>query len=212
MNSLFDINPVHTLYVGSRDGLLFPDADRQVVIETTAAAFDCFTVFDADGFYKGRSVATLVIKIATTDEAAVEMLGYGLGLLLEQDAVGLETAGYYKSISMVNSPSVKPYNHLENRSNDWATQLRASGHTVVEVEPQTDTQNYSVTFVPKTGARRINADEKVFQLNPCTACGTLLEPDGRCRACWGDVVGLCDTCNGILNEAFVCLSCTSSTR
>ncbi len=92
--------PVHSLYVGSRDGRAFPDADRQTVIDTAAASFGCFTVVDADGCFKGRSVATLVIKIATDDEALVEALGHNLGRLIDQQAVGLETAGYYKSISM----------------------------------------------------------------------------------------------------------------
>ena len=100
MNNGFDLSLVHSLYVGSRDGSTFTEADRQIVIDTAAASFDCFTVVDADGFFKGRSVATLVIKIATDDDTSVEALGHNLGLLLEQEAVGLETAGYYKSISL----------------------------------------------------------------------------------------------------------------
>ena len=100
MNNVFDLSPVHSLYVASRDGSTFSEADRQVVIDTAAASFDYFTVVDADGFFQGRSVATLIIKIATDDDASVEALGRNLGLLLEQEAVGLETAGYYKSISM----------------------------------------------------------------------------------------------------------------
>jgi hypothetical protein len=101
MNNVSDLCPVHSLYVGSRDGSTFSEADRQIVNDTAAASFDCFTVVDADGYFKGRSVATLVIKIATEDEASVEALGRNLGLLLEQEAVGLETAGYYKLITMV---------------------------------------------------------------------------------------------------------------
>ena len=100
MNNVSDLCPVHSLYVGSRNGSTFTEADRQIVNDTAAASFDYFTVVDADGYFKGRSVATLVIKIATEDEASVEALGRNLGLLLEQEAVGLETAGYYKSISL----------------------------------------------------------------------------------------------------------------
>jgi hypothetical protein len=92
--------PVHSLYVGSRDGSPFSAADRQAVIDTAAASFDCFTAIDADGYFEGRNVATLIIKIATDDDASVEALGLDLGLLLEQQAIGLETAGYYKSIAM----------------------------------------------------------------------------------------------------------------
>jgi hypothetical protein len=88
----------HSLFVGSRDGGPFPDADRQAVTAAVAASFDCFTVIDASGFFHGRSVATLVIKIATDDGVAVEALARGLGHLLGQQAVGLETAGRYQSI------------------------------------------------------------------------------------------------------------------
>ena len=66
----------------------------------TSASFDCFTVVDADGYFKGRSVATLVIKIATSDQASVEELAHDLGQLFDQEAIGLETTGTYKSISM----------------------------------------------------------------------------------------------------------------
>ena len=40
-------------------------------------------------------------EIATDDEASVEALGHDLGRLLEQQAVGLKTAGHYKTIFMV---------------------------------------------------------------------------------------------------------------
>ncbi|MDB9704332.1 hypothetical protein OAA86_09650 [Rhodospirillales bacterium] len=79
--------PVHSLYVGSRDGKTFSDDDRRAVI-------------DADGYFKGCSVATLIIKIGTEDRASVEALGNELGRFLDQEAIGLETTGYYKSISM----------------------------------------------------------------------------------------------------------------
>jgi len=42
----------------------------------------------------------MIIKIGTDDTASVEMLGRELGQLLGQQAIGLEAAGYYKSISM----------------------------------------------------------------------------------------------------------------
>ena len=92
--------PVHSLYVGSRDGHAFPEADRQAVTEAASACFDCFTVIDADGYFKGRSVSTLVIKIGTDDTALVEAMAHELGQLLDQDAIGLETAGTYRSILM----------------------------------------------------------------------------------------------------------------
>jgi len=91
---------VHSLYVGSRDGNVFPDADRRAVTDAVSSSFDCFTVIDADGYFEGRSVATMVIKIATDEIASVEELGLRLGRHLDQQAVGLETAGHYHSIFM----------------------------------------------------------------------------------------------------------------
>jgi hypothetical protein len=70
------------------------------VIDAVASLFDCFTVVDADGYFKGRRVATLIIKIGTNDTTSVEMLGLELGQLLGQEVVGLETAGTYRSIFM----------------------------------------------------------------------------------------------------------------
>ena len=100
MNYVTDPVSVHSLYVGSRDGNAFPNADRKAVTEAASACFDCFTVIDADGYFKGRSVSTLVIKIGTDDTALVEALGFELGQLLDQEAIGLETVGTYRSISM----------------------------------------------------------------------------------------------------------------
>jgi hypothetical protein len=88
------------LYVGSSDGHAFPDVDRQAVTEAASACFDCFTVIDADGYFKGRSVATLIIKIGTEDNVSVEASGNELGQLLDQEAVGLETTETYRPISI----------------------------------------------------------------------------------------------------------------
>ena len=68
------------------------------MIDAASASFDCFAVVDANGYFKGRSVATMIIKIGT-DDTAVEALGHMLGQLLDQEVIGLETAGTYRSIS-----------------------------------------------------------------------------------------------------------------
>ncbi|MDE0946854.1 MAG: hypothetical protein OSA39_08425, partial [Sphingobium sp.] len=86
-------------FVGSRDGKAFPDGDRQAVIEATAAAFDGFTVMDADGYFQGRSVATMVIKLGTDDTEAVISLARRLGTLLAQQSIGHETGGRFHSIT-----------------------------------------------------------------------------------------------------------------
>lgn len=90
----------YSLYVGSRDGGPFPNADRQIVADAVMERFDCFTVVDADGFFHGRNVATLIIKIATDDRKSVGELARSLGHLLGQRAIGMETAGRYQSMTL----------------------------------------------------------------------------------------------------------------
>jgi hypothetical protein len=90
----------HTLYVGSRDGNAFSTSDRNEVLDAIASAFDSFTVMDAEGYYRGKCVATLVIKIATDDQTVVEALARQLGGLLDQQSVGVETGGYFRSLPM----------------------------------------------------------------------------------------------------------------
>ena len=104
-------------------------------------------------------------------------------------------------------PRHRPTNYLAARPNDWAGLLRASGRAVGDRVPQTNTGKYIVTFVPREGAPRINFVMRTIPAVPCPSCGTILEPGGRCHACWGDVMGLCDTCNGILDDGFLCPTC-----
>ena len=104
-------------------------------------------------------------------------------------------------------PSDEPSNYLATRSNSWADQLRPSGRTVTDLEPPTDTGKYSVKFVPRDGAPYITAKVQISPAEPCPSCGTILERDDRCHACWGDVKGLCDACDGILEDGFLCPTC-----
>jgi hypothetical protein len=89
--------PVQSLFVGSRDGRAFPDADRQAFIEATSAAFDDFTVLDTDGYSRGRNVGTIVIKLETDDIEVVISLARRLGALLAQQSIGDETGGRFHS-------------------------------------------------------------------------------------------------------------------
>jgi hypothetical protein len=114
------------------------------------------------------------------------------------------------------TPSSKPTNYLASQRNDWPAQLRASGHTVVDIEPPTDTGRYTVNFIPKRGgAVQTCVEMREIPNEPCPACGTFLDGDGRCRACWGDVMGLCDVCGGFLEHGVsaddpnYCPTCTS---
>ena len=53
-------SPVHTLYIGSPDGNSFGSADRTAVVEKLSSCFAGFTINDAEGFFEGRPVATLI--------------------------------------------------------------------------------------------------------------------------------------------------------
>ena len=68
-------------------------------IEFAASVFDGFTVMDSDGYFRGRSVATMVIKLGTEDTEAVTSLARRLGALLAQQSVGHETGGRFHSIT-----------------------------------------------------------------------------------------------------------------
>jgi len=54
---------------------------------------------DADGYFQGRSVATMVIKLGTDDTEAVISLARQLGTLLAQQSIGHETGGRFHSIT-----------------------------------------------------------------------------------------------------------------
>jgi hypothetical protein len=92
--------PVRTLYVGSRDGNPFPANDRKDVMDAIASAFDSFTVTDAEGYYRGKCVATLVIKIATDDLQAITALAERIGRQLGQQSIGIETDGHFRPLTM----------------------------------------------------------------------------------------------------------------
>ncbi len=99
-------------------------------------------------------------------------------------------------------PRRRPTNLLEIASQKLTAEFRTSGLTVTDLEAPTDTGKYTVTFVPREGAPRITAKVLIIPAEPCPSCGSILDPNGRCHACWGDVMGLCGTCNGILEDGF----------
>jgi hypothetical protein len=80
-----------------------------------------------------------------------------------------------KTSTSPTPPLGQPDNYLANRPNDWASRLRASGQTVVDIEPSTDTGKYIVSFVPRKGAPHMKVDMRVTPTEPCPACGTTLQ-------------------------------------
>ncbi len=90
--------PMHTLYLGSRGGRGFNDEDISEVGELVAAEFGSFTMFPAVGFYRGKTLPSLVVKIGADDTDVVRSTARKLGHLLDQAAVGLELDGRYHRI------------------------------------------------------------------------------------------------------------------
>ena len=91
---------VHSLYVGSPDGGPFKVADRTALVDDVISRFSGFTISDAQGFFGGRPVATVIVRIATGDTPGVQDLARSIGRKLGQREVGLELKGIYQTISM----------------------------------------------------------------------------------------------------------------
>jgi hypothetical protein len=89
---------MHTLYLGSRRGHGFGDEELSGIGTLVAEEFGSFTMFPAKGFYRGKTLPSLVIKIGAHDTDLVRSTARKLGRLLEQEAVGLEFDGRYHRI------------------------------------------------------------------------------------------------------------------
>ena len=89
---------MHTLFIGSPRGLPFTQEGRSLVVRETADRFPAFTVSDAEGFFRGRSVATLLVRLASDDSGAVRRLAAHLGRVLHQKEIGMEMAGVFRTI------------------------------------------------------------------------------------------------------------------
>ena len=107
-----------------------------------------------------------------------------------------------------NSSTPKPSRQLtplEISANRLTESLRASGHTVVNKGASIMTGS-QVHFVPSA---RQSAPKK-----ECPRClwTSTLDHLGRCRACWGDIFGLCDECENILEEDGGCSICNGEDK
>lgn len=90
--------PMHTLYLGSRGGGGFGEEELSGIGNLVAEEFGSFTMFPAVGFYRGKTLPSLVIKIGARSTDVVRSTAKKLGRLLEQEAVGLEFGGRYHRI------------------------------------------------------------------------------------------------------------------
>ena len=105
-----------------------------------------------------------------------------------------------------DEPGIHP---LEAASRRITADLVKSGVPVTKVEFENDAEptRYQVTFVPKRSNRQSSIRPFRRSASTCPSCGTQLNDKGRCRACCADVLGICDTCNAILDDDHTSSSC-----
>ena len=93
--------PMHTIYLGSRNGKPFLPADYSKIKDIMLKEFHHFTMLEADGVYAREDVKTMVIKVASDDVDKVRQIVTKLGRGMGQKGVGWETGGQYKSIMAI---------------------------------------------------------------------------------------------------------------
>ena len=89
---------LHTLYFCNRDSADWTAADRAEVYGLITTHFPGFTAFQAEGFFEGRCIPTLVVAIGSDDTDLVTKLAEKLRQHLNQQAVGLTIDGSYRRI------------------------------------------------------------------------------------------------------------------
>ena len=93
--------PMHTIYLGSCDGKHFPPTDCSKIKDIILKEFGRFTMFEADGFFAGKDVKTMVIKIASDDVDKVRDIVTKLGQGMGQKGVGWELGGQYQNVMTI---------------------------------------------------------------------------------------------------------------
>ena len=104
---------VYRLYVGLSQANCSKIIDRDQVINTVARCTDSFTVYDAQGFFRGEPEDTLVVTVAHESSHYIKSLAYDLCVLLNQDGIGLEYDGHYHRITQdYTILQVQPFSSL----------------------------------------------------------------------------------------------------
>ena len=99
---------VYRLYIGLSQANCSKIIDRDQVVNTVARCIDSFTVYDAQGFFRGEREDTLVITIAHENSRFIKSLAYDLCVLLDQDGIGLEYDGHYHRIIQDCTTQARP--------------------------------------------------------------------------------------------------------
>ena len=93
--------PMHTIYLGSRNGKPFLPADYSKIKDIMLKEFHHFTMLEANGVFAREEYKPMVIKVASDDVEKVRRIVTKLGGGMGQKGVGLETGGQYRSIMAI---------------------------------------------------------------------------------------------------------------
>ncbi len=86
----------YTLYLANRASAPWDAGARAEACAAIGADFDSFTLAAATGVYRGEAAPTLVITIATADDALLRAMTGRLRRQFAQESVGLVARGIYE--------------------------------------------------------------------------------------------------------------------
>lgn len=86
----------YTLYLANRGNAAWDGPARAEACASIEAAFDSFTMAEATGFYRGEAAPTLVVTIATADDALLSETAARLRRQFAQESVGIVSRGVYE--------------------------------------------------------------------------------------------------------------------
>jgi len=118
------------------------------------------------------------------------------------------------TLETLEDPDELGIHSLEAMSRRITADFVKSGTLVTKAELKSDEEptGYKVTFIPKRKGNHSSPVTPQLAGSICPSCGTQLNNKGQCRACWGDVFGLCDSCNTILDENHTRSSCLAAQK
>lgn len=93
--------PFYILFIGNTDDRPFEPQQRAEILRLVCARFPSFTALDAQGYYKGKPLPTVLIQIATKDRYSLSALCQELGLWLGQKSIGLVQGGTFQNIKVI---------------------------------------------------------------------------------------------------------------
>jgi len=107
--------PLYVIYLGSRDRRSFTADEREGLAALICRYFPSFTLLDAQGYYQGLPLPTILVQVATKDRYALEQLCHDLGRYLGQKAIGLSHGGSFYQVKVIDT---EEEHHLELKKSE----------------------------------------------------------------------------------------------